>query len=149
MEKRYWFKVGVVKREGINYLSIRDYSERDARHKKETYPITFYNLFVPFLDDGKLRFEGCFNEDWEDYFDAYKIRTKQKKVLSDLEGEVDGLIKAFLEGDKTLIDKEKGITFISDNGLEHPRSDKRYGNPKTERKPRTSKNYVRNREKDF
>lgn len=134
MIKKYNFRARIFIDRSTPVLKLRSI--------KNPLPVEFLELNVPIIV--KLQttykewynieyfqdFEGSFNDKGEFFNDTYSGKDNQKKLLAVVEKEVEKDVTAFLEGDKTLLKKEKSIRFQIDDGREVYRPFSRYGNPK-------------------
>jgi len=119
MEKRYYFKLRLVYKEGKPILNIKPVS---YFQRLIPYPINFSELNVPIIVNKKERgleyyldFENSFTGNGRNYGKAYSLRIKLNGVLKKLAMIADEDIKKALNEEGNLNGKRFG--FKEDNGF--------------------------------
>jgi len=143
MIRKYAFNVQIIVNKGNPFLQIKPVVLTKRNKIISMDPIYFDVLNVPIRDNTPdfyteirwpvshfLDFGMSFGQ-YGKPFDSYQ-RDKQMGVLSVLEEKAGPSIDNFFEGDLSLVEKEKKISFKADDGLSlySQKTKRRYGSPK-------------------
>ena len=144
MLRDYKFKVQITEIKGQPFLKVKPVIRKHGNKIISIYPIKFSGLNIPiqvrtpqsyieigWVPDYFLDFENAFEEKSGPY--SFFGKPHQMNILSILEEQVNSEIVGFLEGNQSLLEKERVFKFLADDGLGSPIVG-RGGKPKEQRK---------------
>lgn len=128
MLRDYKFKVQITEIKGQPFLKVKPVIRKYKNEIRSMHPIKFSELNIPiqvrtpqsyieigWVPDYFLDFENSFEENSGPY--SFLGKLHQMNILSILEEQVNSEILSFLDGDQSLLTKERVFKFVADDGL--------------------------------